>query len=53
MGSVAGDDTVLLVCRSGSGGPALARRLITLAESGVEAHSAPDPPDRTVFEENK
>jgi transcriptional regulator of arginine metabolism len=28
MGTVAGDDTVLVICRSARGGPAIARRLV-------------------------
>lgn len=33
MGTIAGDDTVLLVCRSAKAGPAVARRLLDLADS--------------------
>jgi transcriptional regulator of arginine metabolism len=32
MGTVAGDDTVLVICRSADAGPRLARRLLDLAE---------------------
>lgn len=34
MGTIAGDDTVLVICREPTGGPDLARRLISAAERG-------------------
>jgi transcriptional regulator of arginine metabolism len=37
LGTIAGDDTVLLICRDPDGGPALAAALLTLAEGGEPA----------------
>lgn len=34
LGTIAGDDTVLLICRDPDGGPALAATLLSLAEGG-------------------
>jgi transcriptional regulator of arginine metabolism len=36
LGTIAGDDTVLVISRGATGGPALAARLIGLAETGTE-----------------
>ena len=36
LGSIAGDDTVLVISRDAKGGAALAAKLISLAESGTE-----------------
>jgi transcriptional regulator of arginine metabolism len=36
LGTIAGDDTVLVVSRDAKGGAALAARLIALAETGTE-----------------
>ncbi len=38
MGTVAGDDTVLVICRTSSAGEALARELLDLAESRAGAN---------------
>jgi transcriptional regulator of arginine metabolism len=37
LGTIAGDDTILVVARSGTGGTALARRLLELARSRPES----------------
>jgi transcriptional regulator of arginine metabolism len=37
LGTVAGDDTVLVICRAAKGGPAVAGRLIALAEGRGES----------------
>lgn len=42
MGTVAGDDTVLVICRSGAAGEPLAHRLLGLAESRAVAATPPD-----------
>lgn len=42
LGTIAGDDTVLLVCREADGGAPLAKRLLALAE-GRRTPSAPSP----------
>ena len=42
LGTIAGDDTVLLVCREADGGAPLAERLLALAE-GRRTPSAPSP----------
>lgn len=39
LGTVAGDDTVLVIGRRAGGGPALAERLVTLADHSTEAPS--------------
>lgn len=36
LGTIAGDDTVLVISRSADGGPGLAGKLLALAESGAE-----------------
>jgi transcriptional regulator of arginine metabolism len=36
LGTVAGDDTVLVICREAKGGPAVAARLVALAEGRAE-----------------
>jgi transcriptional regulator of arginine metabolism len=36
LGTVAGDDTVLVICRAAKGGPAVAEQLIALAEGRAE-----------------
>jgi transcriptional regulator of arginine metabolism len=41
MGTIAGDDTLLVVSRAPDGGPALAERLLGLAARGPQPH--PDP----------
>ncbi|MGN6088390.1 MAG: arginine repressor [Actinomycetes bacterium] len=43
LGTIAGDDTVLLIARDPSGGDALAASLVSLAESGS---ALPSPPSR-------
>lgn len=45
MGTVAGDDTVLVICRTSSAGEALARTLLDLAEARAAAN--PEPEHRT------
>jgi transcriptional regulator of arginine metabolism len=47
LGTVAGDDTILVVAREASGGTALARRLLTLAAAPVTSTSALSEPDTT------
>jgi transcriptional regulator of arginine metabolism len=52
LGTIAGDDTVLLICRDPAGGPALAATLLSLAEGGEPAGesdptAATDDPART------
>lgn len=46
MGTVAGDDTVLIICRSGDAGPRLARRMLNLAESRTPGTPPPITPER-------
>lgn len=48
MGTLAGDDTVLIICRSTDAGPRLARRLLHLAEARTQP--VPTPPN--LSEEN-
>jgi transcriptional regulator of arginine metabolism len=43
LGTIAGDDTVLVISRDAAGGPALAERLRVLAERSPAAH--PDTPE--------
>jgi transcriptional regulator of arginine metabolism len=46
LGTIAGDDTVLLICRDPAGGPALAAALLTLAEGGEppgQSQTSPTP----------
>jgi transcriptional regulator of arginine metabolism len=38
LGTIAGDDTVLLIGRDPEGGPALARRFLALAEPDAQSH---------------
>jgi transcriptional regulator of arginine metabolism len=42
LGTVAGDDTVLVICRAVKGGPAVATRLIALAEGRGESEQPHD-----------
>jgi transcriptional regulator of arginine metabolism len=42
LGTIAGDDTVLLVCRHPSGGPAVAAALLRLAEGAVGEDTGSD-----------
>ncbi|TNM66837.1 arginine repressor [Streptomyces sp. NP160] len=44
MGCIAGDDTVLLVARDPAGGPALAARMIALADGRAEPPATPTSP---------
>jgi transcriptional regulator of arginine metabolism len=46
LGTIAGDDTLMVVSRDPSGGAALAERLRALAAGGAT------PPDPTVLEES-
>jgi transcriptional regulator of arginine metabolism len=41
LGTVAGDDTVLVICRAAKGGPAVAEQLIALAEGRSESETTP------------
>lgn len=44
LGTIAGDDTVLLICRDPHGGERLARRCLELGEGTDTAHTPPTPP---------
>ncbi len=39
LGCIAGDDTVLVICRDPKGGEKLSQKLLSLAEKGIEAAS--------------
>jgi transcriptional regulator of arginine metabolism len=48
LGTIAGDDTVLVVSRDPRGGAAVADRFLRLAQAGPEADRTPPPPQSTL-----
>ena len=44
LGTIAGDDTVLVIAAEADGGVAVARRFLALAEQGAQPDAQPDPP---------
>ncbi len=46
LGTIAGDDTILLISRSPGGGDQLARDLVRMSETGKPLTAAPDPASR-------
>jgi transcriptional regulator of arginine metabolism len=47
LGTIAGDDTVLVIARSPDGGEAIARRLLAMADHSPDEFRPPDPKDIT------